>query len=342
MRIALLYNEPLPSRYNSVGEEHAIAAIMEAVEAIQVALVSNGHVIRLLGLRPPLTRATATLMQVDTELVFNLFEGFEGRSETEWHVAKTLETLGCPFTGASAATLALCLNKAKTKQLLTAHGIATSPFQLLRSGTVERFSLDFPVIVKPLQEDGSHGMSSQSVVYDTEALAKQVGYIEATHGGPVLVERFLPGREFNASILAYGPPRVLPPSEVVFSEEMPEPQILTYASKWRPQDPTYRAAMPVCPPQVPQALRQEIEDLALAAYEAVGAPPYARVDLRGDAQGHLFVLEVNPNADLSPDAGMALQARAAGLTYEELIETVVNLAVKESRLGGRYASAAAI
>jgi D-alanine-D-alanine ligase len=326
MRIALVYNEPLPSRYQAQGEELAVASVMDSVRAIEGVLTAAGHTVTLLGLQPPIFRVKAALARLEVDLIFNLFEGFDGRPETEWQVAGEVQCLGCPCTGALARTLALCLNKARTKQLLSARGIPTPPFQLLYSDNLGEFSQDFPVIVKPLQEDASHGLTAQSVVHDPGALARQVCYVEEKYGTPTLVERFLPGREFSVSVLGNQSPRLLPVSELAYSENMPGPRIISYVAKWLPQDPAYQAITLICPAQVPEELAREIKDLALAAHRAVGAPPYARVDLRSDDQGRLFVLEVNPNPDLGPEAGMALQAQAAGLDYSNLILTIVDLA----------------
>ena len=338
MHIALVYNAPLPSRYHALGEGEAVTGVLEAVEAVRVALCSWGHTVALVGLRPPLHLAADTLSRLRADLVFNLFEGFEGRPETEGEMAKALALLGRPCTGASAETLALSLDKGKTKGALKAHGVPTPPWALLHSNETAHCVLEYPLIVKPSREDASHGLSDHSVVGDPEALARQVRWVEKHYGRPVLVERFLPGREFNATVLGGPTPRVLPPSEFVYAEATPGPQIMTYAAKWRPEDPSYRAVTIRCPAQVSQALAQEIQALALAAHQAVGAPPYARVDLRCDSMGRPYVLEVKPNPDLSPGAGVALQARVAGLEYKDLIKAIIDLAVEETQVGKHYAA----
>jgi D-alanine-D-alanine ligase len=270
------------------------------------------------------------------ELVFNLFEGFEAWPDTEWLFAKALRSAGCPFTGASSETLALCLNKALTKRLLMAHGIPTPDFQLLHSVDVEQFTLGFPAIVKPLKEDASHGIDSQSVVHDMRSLKTQVSAICDRYGGPALVESFLSGREFSVSILGGPTPQVLPISELTFSQETPGPRIVTFAAKWLSEDPEYLSCTPVCPAQVPEGMQNEIQELVRRSHMAVGSPPYARVDLRTDSQGRLHVLEINPNPDISPHAGMALQAEAAGLGYRALIESITSLALKENRVDSRH------
>lgn len=331
MRIALLHNELLPSSYHSFGEGVAVSSVMESVTAVKEVLQSAGHQVTVLGLRPPLANAVAQVTDLKTELVFNLFEGFEGRPETESQLVQELELAGIAFTGASSAVLARCLDKGQTKNVLAEHGVATAEYQLLDSTSMDSLRVALPAIVKPLREDASHGLGSQSVAPDLPSVKRQVCSVEQRFGGPALVERFLCGREFNVTILGGPTPQTLPISEIVYSPGLPGPRILTYEAKWLPNHPAYLASLPQCPAHLSGGLQQEIEQLALAAYRAVGSPPYARVDLRCDGAGRPNVLEVNPNPDLSPDAGIGRQASAAGWSYGRLIEAIVALADKEDR-----------
>ncbi|MCI0438375.1 MAG: hypothetical protein L0177_04505 [Chloroflexi bacterium] len=329
MRIVLLYNAPQQSRYDTLGEGAAVSGVMDSVQAIGEALTARGHAVSLLGLEPPMSRAIISVSDIDADVVFNLFEGFQGRPDTEAAVAEVLEARNRPFTGASSATLALCLDKSRAKRRLMERGVPTASFQLLDSENIQQFSLGFPVIVKPLGEDASHGITQASVVSDAEALKKQVAFVQENYGKPALVETFLTGREFNVSVLGGATPRVLPPSEIVYSEDMPGPKILSYAAKWEPEAPVYKASTPVCPAPVSEEVRREIERLALAVHEAVGSPPYARADLRADSSGNLYVLEANPNPDLCPGMGMALQASVGGMEYSDLIEAILGMAVSQ-------------
>jgi D-alanine-D-alanine ligase len=297
------------------------------VRTIKEILDSAGHTVAVHGLVPPLSTAQSVLGQLQADLVFNLFEGFDGQPETEWMLARGLESRGFTFTGASSNVLALCQDKGKTKRLLVSRGLPTPDYQLLCSERLEDFHLSLPVIVKPTREDASHGLSCLSVVQNLNALEQQVISIQRQYGGPVLVESFIPGREFNIGVLGGPAPRALPVSEIVYSPHLLAPRILTFAAKWSPEDPAYQSSLPQCPAQVAINLQRKLEQLALAAYVAVGSPPYARVDLRCDEQEQPYILEVNPNPDLSPEAGLALQARAAGLSYREVINTIVNLSV---------------
>jgi D-alanine-D-alanine ligase len=328
MRIALLHNEPLPSSYDSHGEGVAVSSVMESVAAVAEVLASAGHQVTVRGLRPPLVHAMAQVMALRAELIFNLFEGFEGSPETESQLVRELEQAGIAFTGGSSAHLARCLDKGKTKDLLVKNGVPTAEYQLLDSSDTGKLRVTLPAMVKPLREDASHGLSSQSVVHDVPSLNERVRSVVQRFGGPALVEEFLSGREFNVAILGGATPQLLPISEIVFSPDLPGPPILTYDAKWSPGHPAYRASLPQCPARLSLYLQQEIARVALAAYRAVESPPYARVDLRCDHAGRPRVLEVNPNPDLSPESGMASQAAAAGWTYRRLIETIMALAIE--------------
>ena len=331
MRIALLYNEPLPSKYHAMGEGAAVSGVLESVDAVREVLVAAGHKVSVLGLVPPLSDALRSIEQAEMDLVFNLFEGFDGQPETEWKMVAELESWGRIFTGASSKMLAVCQDKAMTKQSLVAHSIPTPDYQMLCTDNLHSFRLGFPVIVKPAREDASHGLSCHSVVYNPDSLKEQVISVQGRYGVPVLVESFLPGREFNAAVLGSPAPRVLPITEIAYSSEMAGPHILTYEAKWSPEHPEYQSSLPVCPAEVPADLLIQLEELSLAAHQAVGSPPYARVDLRCDQWGQPSVLEVNPNPDLSPEAGLALQAKAAGLPYRQLVEAIVEPAVSKSQ-----------
>jgi D-alanine-D-alanine ligase len=174
------------------------------------------------------------------------------------------------------------------------------------------------VIVKPAAEDASLGLGADSVVGDRDGLARQVERIRSY--GPVLVEQFVPGREFNAGFMALPDPRLLPLAEIEFQEDpaLPWP-IVTYDAKWT-ADSADNLATPVrCPADVEASLADRIRDVALAACRVTGCRDYARVDLRVSAAGEVFILEINANPDLSPTAGLARAVRAGGWDYGEFL-----------------------
>ena len=327
--VAIVYNEPFPSRYDTAGEEKAVKGVLDAVAAVRRSLLELGHEVTCVPLTPPFERAAEKLGLKDADLVFNLFEGFCGQPGTEALVPEYLENIGIPFTGCPATALGLCLDKAKVKVLLQAAGISTPDFQLLNPETLHMFQLGYPCIVKPLSEDASHGINEASVVNDSTSLLSQVKLVSGAYGNS-LVEEFINGREFNATVMGNSQCTVLPVSEITYSLPPEMPEILTFSAKWEPDSPYYRGTQVVCPARITAKERENIHELALSAFRLLGCRGYARVDMRMDREGRLNVIEVNPNADISPDAGAARQAEAADMTYTQFIEKILHLALEKT------------
>lgn len=326
-KIAIIYNAPNPSIYGTAVEEKASLAILDGVEAIQQALTDSGHPVVQLPLLPPLESAKESLKDLDTDIVFNLFEGFDHCAETEATVANFLSELGFTYTGCPESALSLGLDKVKTKARLASMGIDMPRYQLLDPKTISLFHLNYPCIVKPCAEDGSNGISEESVVYDPDSLEKQVTMISKRFGRRALVEEFIDGREFNITVLGTSKPTALPISEIVYTLPPEAPKILCFSAKWDPQSIYFKNTTAVCPAQIDAELQERITQTAIIAFKLLGARGYARVDFRLNDERQLKVIEVNPNPDISPDAGAALQAKAAGMTYNQFIEQIVQLAL---------------
>jgi len=191
------------------------------------------------------------------------------------------------------------------------------------------FDLAFPVIVKPTREDGSVGIDAASVVHDERALRERVAERTARHAQPVLVERFVEGRELNVALFGFPNARVLPLQEIDFGE-LPAgaPRIVTYDAKWRSGSADDRGTRPVILPSLPSAVAARVRRVAALAFAAVGVRDYGRVDVRLDASGAPFVVDVNPNCDLSPDAGLSRAASAVGMDHTALVRLLVRYAMK--------------
>jgi len=325
-RVAVVYNEPVKSRYDQRGEQAAVSGVLEAVEAVHDALLKLGYGVVKVPLAPPLPRTKQILAVLKTDLVFNLFEGFAGHPETEAEVAEILSALEIPFTGCPAGALKLALDKARTKAFLKSAGISTPDFQLLRLETLSSFHLNYPCIVKPHREDASHGLSAQNVVYDFASLEKQVTAVSRYYGGQALVEHFINGREFNVTVLG---DTVLPVSEIDYSLPRGEPHLLTFAAKWQPDSDYFKGTKVVCPAEIEDKDRENMAQTALTVFSLLGCRGYARADMRLDEAGQLNVIEANPNPDISPGAGSVRQAEAAGMSYPQFIDKIVKLALEK-------------
>lgn len=325
-RVALVYNKPLPSHYSPEEAKQAIENILGSVRAVQQALLDLGYEVSEVPLLPPLGEAAKELKNLKADLVFNLFEGFAGQPETEAMVTEIIAGLGIPYTGCPPEALALALDKAKSKKILAEAGFATPRYQLLGPENVSDFALDYPCIVKPCGEDGSLGISAESVVYDFSALERQVKLV--SRYGKALVEEFVDGPEFNATVLGNSEGIVLPISEIAYSLPPGLPRILTYAAKWEPESAYFKGTKAVCPAQLPASELEYIAGVARAVFRLFSCRGYARVDMRRGRGGELNIIEVNPNPDISPGAGAAIQAAAAGMSYAEFIAKIVSLALE--------------
>lgn len=329
MRAAVVYNEPIASRYSDAGEQAAVAAVLDAVNAVHKSLLELGHAVELVPLVLPTENAIARLKSLKVDLVFNLFEGFPGYPETEALIPETLDKIGVSYTGCAAEILSTALDKAKTKEILHAGGVLTPRYQLLTAKTVSTFRLRYPCIVKPHKEDASHGLTEDSLVRDFASLERQVARMSNAYGGAAIVEEFLEGREFNATVFGNSNYSVLPVSEITYSLPPAKPRILTFAAKWEPGSVYFEGTKVVCPAQISEAERERIGQTALKAFQVLGCHGYARVDMRLDSNDRVNVLEINPNPDISPGTGAARQAEASGMTYTQFVERIVRLALEK-------------
>jgi len=332
-RVAIVYNEPQPSGYDDQHEEKAVLGVLEAVNAVHEATRALGYEATLLPLLPPFEEARKKLEALDVNVVFNLFEGFCGAAETESLVPETLTALDIPFTGCKADVIRLALDKAEVKKILKEKGIPTPDFQTISPQTLATFHLRYPCIVKPRAEDASHGISADSLVTDFASLERQVAAVTRTYHSGSLVEEFVGGREFNATVMGNLRCVVLPLSEIVYALAPGMPRILTFAAKWEPDSVYFKGTRVVCPAEVSETERQYIADTAMEAFKLVVKRGYARMDMRMDEGGRLNIIEVNPNPDISPDTGAARQSAAAGMKYAEFIEKIINMALEKDKHG---------
>jgi len=267
------------------------------------------------------------------DVIFNLCDtGFRDDYNLEPHVAAMFDILNIPYTGSNYFTLALCQNKARTKDILTYNEILTPKFQVFTAAERKiNPELKYPLIVKPIREDGSVGIRERSVVANEEQLKEEIDHITTFYKQQALVEEFIDGREFNISLIGNKRPVVLPISEIDFSQ-MPEhlPNIVSYRAKWVKQSTMYKKTPVICPANVDEKIAKTIEETARKCYKIFGCRGYARIDSRYDNQtGKLYILEVNPNPDISEDAGITRAAGAAGMDYADLISRIIDFALEK-------------
>jgi D-alanine-D-alanine ligase len=328
-RIAIVYNEPAPSRYDLAGESDAVIGVLQTLKAAYRALHELGYRVTRVPLSPPVERVRETLAGLHTNLVFNLFEGLCGSPETEALVPEIMAARKIPFTGCPGKALRLALDKAMMKELMKASRIRTPDFQLLNSHTIHTFRLGYPCIVKPRYDDASHGISAESVVTGPAGLIEQVRAVYTRYDDDALVEEFLDGQEYNATVIGNATCTVLPVSEIAYTLPPDMPEILTFAAKWQHESIYYQNTRAICPAPIEAERQERIAAAAQSAYRLLNCKGYARVDMRLDREGEVNVIEVNPNPDITPGSGAARQADAAGMPYTRFIEKIVQLALEE-------------
>lgn len=330
--IAVIYNHSESLTKGEASDIIAEQGVILTNEAINKALSSLGYRTASFAVnRETILALPKDLQTFKADLVFNLCETFQGESRMEMHIPSFLEMLGFPYTGSNSFTLGVCLDKFKTKILLAAFGLPAPRGHLVEpGGTLTKLGrLSYPVIVKPNFEDGSLGITNDSVVHGQAQLQERIEYIHGKYRQAALIEDYIEGREINVSIvgnkIGLKTPRALPLSEIDFST-LPSrmPKICGYHSKWLEETAEYCGTKPICPALMNTSLRRKIERLALKAYEILGCRDYARVDLRLNSDGFPFILEVNPNPDLAPNAGLARSSEAEGMSYSNLIDTIVS------------------
>jgi D-alanine-D-alanine ligase len=269
----------------------------------------------------------------EIDVAFNLCDdGFFSKSSMEPHLPAMLDVLDIPYTGSGFKALATCLNKARTKEILSYNEIPTAKFQVFDSMKVRLDEeLKFPLFVKPLEEDASIGIKQDSVVNNEEELMRRVFIVLDMYKQPALVEEFIDGREANVGIVGTKDPKSLPVSEILFDNLDNElPNICTYSAKWKEESDYFKNTPPKCPAEMDEKLANKLKEIALKAYKLMGCEDYGRIDFRIDKEGNPYVLEVNPNPDISSDAGLARMARADGMDYAKLIDFIIKSALEKN------------
>ncbi len=268
----------------------------------------------------------------DEYIVLNWCEGLPGLPHSYALVARTLEDLNFVYTGSTPDVLALSEDKREVKALLDARGVSTPQWSIYESARPNGWGR-FPAIVKPAQEHCSLGITSEAVVMTPGELHDRIAYVLDTFRQPALVEDFVDGREFHVWLWGNGTIEMLPPVEMDFSAFSDvHDRLCTYDSKFDPSSVHYNQIELQLPaPLTPDEYRR-LERISVAAYRAVGCRDYARLDIRL-RDGVFYVLDVNPNADIGPDATLAYSADVAGYSYGALGSHLVNLARHRKLLG---------
>ncbi|HPQ68301.1 MAG TPA: ATP-grasp domain-containing protein [bacterium] len=330
LRVGLTFNlkRIVPHR-ESDDDSEAEYDSPTTVNAIAEAIASYGHEVIPM-------EATADFLSVisstPVDFVFNIAEGLAGRNR-ESHVPSILELLDIPYTGSDPATLSLALDKGLSKRIVMQSGVSTPKFWLMRTGR-ERLprDLEFPVLVKPVAEGSSKGVLDKSVVENEAELREAVNLMNARYHQPVLVEEFLPGREFTLGLLGEYRPIVLPPMEIVFVNQTKKNQVYSFEHKLTAVDEIRYDT----PAKVDPALLRDLERVARNSFIALGCRDVGRVDVRLDKKGKVHFIECNPLPGLTPGwSDLCLIAQSANMDYRTLIGEIMAPAIRRLKSSQR-------
>jgi D-alanine-D-alanine ligase len=348
MKITILFDATeQEDKAEAEAEGEKVTLVSEQVKEI---LVSQGHEVRFLAARPDVRQLAASLTKDDSELIFNLCESLGGVSQHEQHVAALLEVMGKRFTGAPAIGLTLAQDKGLSKKIFYFHGLPYPKFSTMNAGEVEwSDDLNFPLFVKPSNEDASIGIDSKAVVHNVKELMERISYIQTEFKSPALIEEYIEGREIYIGVLGN---EALPILEWDFSK-MPDghPKFASSEAKWD-EDSAYNEAPQIFPTDIPEAVYKKIQETAVSAFKVLKLRDYGRVDMRlrksesvkktskkGSApeldapivsiEGwEFYIIEANPNPYLDRKAEYAMASRKHGLKYAQLIERIVAMAME--------------
>lgn len=353
MKIALLFSSkagmadslkrPYPEDKSTEDEEPppdflAECDSDETIKAVADALRSRHEVIPI----ESDDRAYERLRDARPDLVFNIAERLFGPNR-EAHIPTLCEMLDLPYTGSDPLTLSLCLDKSRAKEILSYHKIPNPPFWVVEPGARLPADIRLPAIVKPLYEGSSKGIKDNSVVDTRADLAARVKEIQAAYRQPVIIERFLDGREFTVGVLGNFPHAEVLPIVEINHGLLPEGArpIYSYEAKWIWDTPDNPLDIFQCPAQIPVELTAKIEGLAAETCRVLRIKDWCRIDVRLDEKGEPNILEVNPLPGILPkpedNSCLPKAARTAGYTYDELILRVVDEAMIRTGLGGANA-----
>jgi len=326
--VLLLYN--LDPRWPDEDREE----VASATDQLGDAMAAMGHPTTMIPIVNDDMAGTLRDYDPREAIVLNWCESFPGVTHSEWLVAQTLEHLNFTFTGASSAALSLAVDKFRVKYILDQMGIPTPAWRLYESLEDDGWN-HFPAIVKAVNEHSSEGITREAVVMSPEELRKRITFILDTYHQPALVEDFIDGREFHVSIWGNGHIEMLPPVEMDFSSfKDVQDRLCTWDAKFIPGSEAYERIQTLLPAPLTDDEYQALEFVSKAAYIAVGCRDYGRIDVRLRG-GIFYVLDINPNADISADASLACAAEQAGYSYGQLGSHLINLASQRHPVWGK-------
>lgn len=329
--LALMDERRIPP--DDPSDEELTTADWKTEYDVTATLEMLGHEVHMLGVGGDLNVIRRTIEEVRPDIVFNLLEDFHDVPIYDQNVVSYLEILRVPYTGCNPRGLMLARDKALSKALLASHRIPVPDYAVFRIGRRVRRPrrLNFPLIVKSLTKEGSEGIAQVSIVDSDEKLAERVRFVHERLGTHAIAERYIDGRELYVGVLGNERLQVFPVWELMFTR-LPEgaPRIATERVKWNPAYQEKVGVRTAAAKNLPDELVTRIQRLAKRIYRTLQLSGYARIDLRLDAEGRVYVLEANPNPQIAYGEDFAESAEYAGIQYGALLQRIINLGLRWS------------
>ena len=318
----------------SVIETYAEWDTWETINALKVAIEVFHHV----TLIEADNNAFEKFKQSKPDIVFNIAEGFNKLSR-ESQIPAMLDMLNIPYTGSDALTLGICLDKARTKEILSYYKVPNAKFLLVDKYTpLSNHSIEFPSIVKPVSEGSSKGIFNSSLVKNYDELNAEIKRVVDEYNQPAIIEEFLPGKEFTVAIIGNGDNTEVFPIVEIKYENFPDnvEHLYSYEAKWILDTKDNVFDVFECPAAIDNDLEKQIKDAALRTYKVLRCKDWSRIDIRLDKNGTPNVIEINPLPGIMPDpnenSSFPKAARAAGINYNEMIQRVLFEACRRYKL----------
>ena len=334
LRVLVLVHEDLVPPHTTEGLTDEEIAPWKAEYDVITTLEEMGHEVKVIGLHSDLKVIHDALTEHRPHIAFNLLEEFHGHSLYDQHVVSYLELERQPYTGCNPRGLTLAHDKALSKKILAYHRILVPGFQVFPLGRKVRRpdKLKFPLLVKSISEEGSVGISRASVVYDDQKLAERVAFIHRQVKTHAIAEQYIAGREIYVGIIGNQRLQTFTPWELLI-KKLPEgmPNIATGKLKW---DYAYQERVGVTTEaaELSPELNKQISHLTKRIYRLLGLSGYARMDYRLTPDGRLYLLEANPNPNISYGEDFAEAAEHSGVPYRPLLRKIISLGLNYSSI----------
>jgi D-alanine-D-alanine ligase len=334
LKILALFDARGPTTLDQDFSEEMKTEDWKTEANVTKALGTLGHTAEHLALSDDLDLLRQKLTSFDPDVLFNLADEFKSNTGFDQNIVSLLEMQGVPFTGCGATGLLLCKHKGISKKILGFHRIHVPNFVVIsrRQRIARPKQLNFPIVVKPVKDEASYGISQASFVESDDQFRERVAFIHEKHDADVIAEEYIVGRELYVSLMGNSRLTVFPIRELVFTEVPADaPKMATYSAKWNEGYRKRWGLKNQFADDLDPTLVAKIERTSKRIYRLLTIDGYARIDLRLTADNEVYFIEANPNPILAADEDFAMAAEKAGVSYPQLIERIVRLGMRTLR-----------